>query len=102
MAVVADALVRDSFFSLILKGGYSEDVTYVVFLGTEQEQFERTTGTVAFRRAEHYHKITLHGGRPVWTLVVTGPRRNEPWGYCTKDGRIDHVTYRRLKHASDA
>jgi hypothetical protein len=102
MAVVADALVRDSFFSLILKGGYSEDVTYVVFLGTEQERFERTAGTVAFRRAEHYHKITLHGGRPVWTLVVTGPRRNEPWGYCTEDGRIDHITYRRLKHASDA
>jgi hypothetical protein len=58
------------FTSFLLSGGYTE----VTPTGTRWwPRF-----SVIRRRAEDLHRLVLT--RPVWTLVLTGPRRRE-WGF---------------------
>lgn len=75
------------FLSLILRGSYDEI--------TEGGTRRRRTGSVAFRRAEHRHRVELpttpglgaawNGPElPCWTLIVTG-RRSRAWGFWCKD-----------------
>lgn len=64
------------FISLILRGEYDEVVGDRVT--------RRKRGSVAFRRAEHYHQVRLVDGAPCVTLIVTGRKKRE-WGfYCPK------------------
>lgn len=83
-----------NFASLILKGGYVERLW-----GSKgwEEDIVRGPGSFAYRTTAMFHKITLLGG-PTWTLVVSGKRTHEPWGYRTSRGWIDHETYREEKH----
>ena len=76
-----------NFASFILKGGYWE-----ASLGRKKLY---KPGSVVKRSFIEPHKITLI--KPTWTLVIAWGRRQE-WGYMTKQGWVDHITYRKLKN----
>lgn len=81
-----------SFISLILWGGYLEErpdcpLKYRGFL------------SLAFRRAEDLHRVSLYPlapfdparcglERPAWTLVFRGPIKRK-WGFQTADGWVN-------------
>jgi len=81
------------FMSLILWGGYVEDR---VDENGRKSRHYRFAGRMFSCKTTEFHKIRLM--RPTWTLVLTGPRTHELWGYMTEDGWIDHVTYRERKN----
>jgi hypothetical protein len=83
------------FASLILRGGYFEDV----WTGDKYNHKINFPGSLVVRKTSQFHKLRLMGGAPAWTLVLTGPK-NHFWGYKTEDGWVDHVTYRQMKDAS--
>lgn len=85
------------FWSLILKGGYTERLWDNWAAG--MTEVRRGLGSIAFRSTLAFHKITLHEGKPAWTLVVTGARRPDLWGYNTDRGFVDNIQYRQEKHA---
>lgn len=86
------------FASWVLRGGYTERVWDQAgnFLG----EFTRKPGRLVTHPTTEFHRLRLLGNE-AWTLVVTGPRTHEPWGYLTKDGWVDHVTYRKQKHSQN-
>lgn len=88
------------FCSLILRGGYRE----VSYAGTRQrkglggrwldqwvdgkkgyDKCEYSPGCVLLRPVGFAHRVELIGGRPCWTLFVTGPRRRE-WASTARRG----------------
>jgi hypothetical protein len=87
------------FVSLILKGGYQEVVdvsetgrrlSFSTPYDDDPLDVEiRSAGSVAYRPAEHRHRVVLYRGVdgkkiPCWTLVATG-RKKRTWGfYCPK------------------
>lgn len=44
-------------------------------------------GSVVFRRATFAHRVELPGGRPAWTLFITGPSVRE-WGFWCPQGWV--------------
>lgn len=85
------------FASLILDGGYQELVypdkrDPARFFSRTRTRF--SLGHVSLRSA---HRITLTYG-PVWTLVLTGPQKNE-WGFYP-GGRF--VPWREYQNAEGA
>jgi hypothetical protein len=73
-----------SFVSLVLRGGYTEDVERRDHTGRREMWWNTTwrTGTIHRLRATDAHKITKLRRSPTWTLLLVGPRRPEPaWGY---------------------
>jgi hypothetical protein len=91
------------FTSLILWGGYIEQLwESSVRLHQLQpvdvpvpETSEARIGTLIRRQANQFHHIQLL--KPTWTLVWTGPRIHDPWGYWTERGWVSNAEYRRLK-----
>lgn len=83
------------FVSFVLRGGYDEFV-----LGPDGPYAARRK---PFRFVYHpttdFHRVTQLLTGSSWTLVLTGPRKHEPWGYHTDTGWVDHVTYRKRKNA---
>lgn len=81
------------FLSIMLLGRYLEHTEHVSGNGqytlTIHCQKERRAPSIAFRRAEHKHRIELpkQDGEPVscWTLVITG-RRVRDWGFHCPQG----------------
>lgn len=67
------------FVSLILSGGYDEWL--------ENSIVCRRFPSIAFRRAEHRHRVVLHRNRPCWTLVVRG-RARRTWGFWCPQGFV--------------
>lgn len=65
------------FVSVVLWGGYREHRPGVSWK-------RRGFGSVAFRRAEDLHFVTLFG-KTAWTLVLRGRKRRE-WGFMTEGG----------------
>jgi hypothetical protein len=70
-----------AFLSIVLRGSYIE--------ADQHGGRRRRAGHVAFRRAQHRHRIILEltpspdgpaGERPCTTLVITGPHRRQ-WGF---------------------
>jgi hypothetical protein len=61
-----------NFTSVILRGGYFEFTP---------EGFRwYGAGSVLRRPAEWKHRVVIHPGRRVWSLVITGPRVRD-WGF---------------------
>lgn len=83
------------FASLILRGGYKERV----WRPEETAEHVREPGSLFWHPTNVFHKITLLGDE-AWTLVVTGPRTHDLWGYRTSEGWVNHVRYRARKNAS--
>lgn len=67
------------FVSLLLSGTYFEHRP----IGTQKRRWL----SLAFRRADALHRVTLDDGKPAWTLVVTGPRVRE-WGFQCPQGWV--------------
>lgn len=61
--------------SLCVWGSYLEQIE----TGSDI-RLARGIGSIVFRRSTHAHRVELIGGRPAWTLFVTGPRLRE-WGF---------------------
>jgi hypothetical protein len=77
-----------SFWGLILRGGYRESLSGGAVV-------TRRPGSLAYRRAEDFHKVEELLG-PTWSLCLVG-RRRDTWGYETARGFVDHELYRHLK-----
>lgn len=78
-----------NFFSLILRGGYTEYVgNHEWNIGPDpvivHERHRVDWWT--YKRAEDSHYIDLLHADPTWTLVFTGRRRRN-WGYWDNDGK---------------
>lgn len=86
------------FASLVLKGGYTERVWTAD--GKVKGDFTRKVGAITTHPTTEFHQLKLLGSE-AWTLVLTGRRIHEPWGYLTKNGWMDHLTYRKLKHSKN-
>lgn len=85
-----------NFYSLILKGAYSEK--FKSKDGSKQEDSVRVALTGAYRKAEDYHKITHLHSKAVYTLVFAGKRRRE-WGYDVNGKWMENGEYRTRKNA---
>ena len=106
------------FWSWILKGGYVEEVKNTKDYGSNQGRgtrvYYRNLWNIAYRNFHQFHKITrLSHREPVTTLVLTGPRRDDPWGYwckirkkmswkCGNYAFLNFEDYRRQKRAVEA
>jgi hypothetical protein len=77
------------FLSLILRGGYLENLERRDSTGRIRRRWperSRRAGTVHFVRATDAHAITTLHRTPTYTLVLAGRRRPEPsWGYWDAD-----------------
>lgn len=69
-----------TFFSLILRGRYEEDVPTDFPDENGGSLVRRIVRWFNFKRAEGRHTIRSVSRVPVWTLVFTGPERRE-WGF---------------------
>lgn len=76
-----------NFVSIMLWGGYLE------FVGKLRESplYERRVLSIAYRPAEHAHRVILHRRygdgaiQPAWTIMITGPVIRD-WGFwCPKE-----------------
>jgi hypothetical protein len=65
--------------SLLLLGRYVEQ--------TAAGRVLYKAGSLIFRRATHTHRIELPGGKPAWTLFITGKRVRE-WGFHCPGGWV--------------
>ena len=89
-----------SFFSLVLNGGYWENIVGA--------RIHRLPGSVVHRHANDFHKVdaidaTVAPQQGCWTLVVAYGRRQE-WGYKVdgiRDGYdfMQHEEYRTAKNS---
>ena len=77
------------FTSLLLSGGYWE----VQDRGWCTVKGYHPRWSLLRRRAEQAHRLVLE--RPVWTLVVSGPKRRA-WGFHTERGWVHHREYLKL------
>jgi hypothetical protein len=81
------------FWSLVLKGGYLEEVYAAGGAGARLvRQVVARPGTARYRSADHVHKVARLLTGSCWTLVVTFGRRRT-WGFWTPAGFIDWRTY---------
>lgn len=69
-----------NFWTLILKGGYVEEVTNSDGIVTMQINWP---GTFLFRPASHTHRISALPTGTCWTLVLRS-KKTRTWGFLTK------------------
>lgn len=79
------------FFTIILKGGYTED--------TPKGKFERKPGAFLFRSAKHIHRVELNG-QDCWTLIFVTKKVRE-WGFWMKEGWLAWYKFHTLKGCGD-
>jgi hypothetical protein len=84
------------FVSVILEGGYTEEIEII---GTgiacgERRRFR--PGDVLFRHAEHRHRLELDDGADCWSLVFTSPNARD-WGFWTAEGFVPAAQYGLLE-----
>jgi hypothetical protein len=97
------------FVSVILRGGYHEAVAETRLapeyarraeampMADFMRGFPRTwrAGSVHRLRLTQCHRITGLLRAPTWTLILVG-RRQQPWGFYTPAGFVDHRDYDEL------
>lgn len=80
------------FTSFLLSGGYIEVTPWQppegAPLARQQRYFPRFS--IVRKRAEETHALVLT--RPLWTFVITGPKRRR-WGFHTEKGWIYYRNY---------
>lgn len=78
------------FVSLMIRGRYTEIIAHDHNTG-EGRGFIRSAPGLAFRRAEHRHRVVLDwkDGKqiPCWTIVITGPKVRT-WGFWCPRGFV--------------
>ncbi len=73
------------FWTLILKGGYEEEITVYSEVLTQTFWQFNSPGQLLYREAEHTHRISGLPTGSCWTLVLRF-RRERSWGFFTKLG----------------
>lgn len=92
-----------NFITLILKGGYVTRITKYVADAAHfrmlpvSKYLHCKMGSVHRLEYTQFHKIKLV--KPTWTLVFTGKRLNENWGYLLSEQNVclTNDNYRKLK-----
>lgn len=79
------------FWTLILKGGYIEEMSGGLFGGDVHTRTNRP-GTLLYRSALHTHRISELLAPECWTLVLRGPYERS-WGFHTEQGWIWWETF---------
>lgn len=79
------------FVSVMIRGMYTEIIAQDPEANSGRG-FVRSAPSIAFRRAEHRHRVVLErddAGEivPCWTLVITGPRVRD-WGFWCPQGFV--------------
>lgn len=77
-----------NFISIVLRGGYFEERLARSYGDVELRRKKwRGPGSIAFRRATDFHKLTLpvRADRSCWTLFISF-RARQPWGFLV-DGK---------------
>lgn len=79
------------FISIILAGGYTEpfhkeidDEEQTVYRGSLLSRRK----SIAFRKADWFHRIVIPEGQSCWSLILMGPKYRE-WGFVV-DGKWVH------------
>lgn len=90
-----------SFWTLVLKGGYVEQVTVKHGKGFDlRPPWIRTRrnrpGMLLYRPAEHTHRISYLPNHTCWTLVLRFKKRRS-WGFHTKRGWEPWKRFMRLR-----
>lgn len=97
-----------NFVSFVLSGGYFENVwDSSIFTKLCIEEFfcvDRNKRTLfsdfaAYRDSKDFHQVEII--KPTWTLVFTGRRINENWGYLTESGFKNNIDYRKEKNEAN-
>lgn len=79
------------FTSLLLTGGYTEfwqDWDMGGGMTVRERYFPRFS--IVRKQAEDAHRLVLD--RPLWTFVISGPKRRS-WGFHTEKGWVYHLEY---------
>lgn len=79
-----------SFRSLILRGGYTEQL---LLPDNTIHTIERTAGDCYRRSGTEYHRISAISKEPVWTLCVLDAFHGNRWGFNVDDKHVDSHTY---------
>lgn len=78
------------FLSFMIRGQYTEIIAHDHQTG-DGRGFVRSAPGIAFRKAEHRHRVVLDSkdGKPVpcWTIVITGPKIRT-WGFWCPKGFV--------------
>lgn len=98
-----------NFRTYVLSGGYLESLYLQFYMSEHKDKRHKRVlynrywhlpfcNTNPFQsRTNEYHRIKLI--KPTWTLVITGPRINENWGYLLEnDTVLDFKEYRKEKN----
>jgi hypothetical protein len=80
-----------SFLSLVLRGGYIEQRQQEI--ASRVERRNRIRWSVARTTRKDFHTIVFLDGSPVITLLLTGPRSSDGWGFLTPDGYVPQEVY---------
>ena len=81
-----------NYLTVILSGGYWEYRPYFNDKGLQVAEFGtwRGPGSIIWRRATDLHRLEM--SEPTTTLFIHGWRKRE-WGFLTRKGWIDRITY---------
>ena len=84
-----------NFYSMILKGGYIEEIDNPRSFDTVKGRFIFSIG---YRFYDTYHKVVTLC-RPTWTLVLTSPKKEDyTWGYLVDGKHVAFDKYRENKN----
>lgn len=86
------------YVSIILEGGYVEEIEVAHGLNPLTERRRYRPGDVLFRHAEHRHRLEVDEGIDCWSLVLTSHNVRE-WGFWTSSGFVPWREYSQLELA---
>ena len=81
------------YLTIILKGGYFEQ--RYNSKGQQTSARWHGAGSILYRPANSWHKLTLPPGETAWTLFITGKYQNK-WGFLTTLGKVPHNQYKDI------
>lgn len=87
------------FVSLILEGGYTEELDIPGTDGDLTDRRRYRPGDLLFRHAEHRHRLELEEGTPCLSLVFTSQNVRD-WGFWTPSGFVHWELYNHLEPAA--
>lgn len=83
------------FTSLLLTGGYTEEAYTESTPSFDNSRTAKTWPrfSIVRKQAEEAHRLIVD--KPLWTFVVSGPKRRS-WGFHTEKGWVHHREYLKL------
>ena len=69
-----------TFISFVLKNGYSEIARLKGVTKHIDVLMKHSAGAILYRPADWSHRVIIEDGKPAWTLIIMG-RRKQKWGF---------------------